>query len=161
MVRSTRPAVRDFIRREGGAVTVDYSVLLTGVVGVAIALAAYFTSELLQLNYNVGARLQQRETRPSFAYRPYDADVHRTFATLFSTLTDDELGQMSAWGNATRAEPPVTTEAELETYRDLDNAITAVYGSRSESRGESRDYDAALVERIVGKLGLADASLLD
>lgn len=160
-VRPMLPSVRRLLAGECGAVTVDYVVLVSGAAMLAAGLAAAYTNQLLQLNYNVAANVQERDTRPSFAYRPYDEGVHSTFATLFSTLTDGELSELSAWGNAKRSVPPAGTQDELETFRDLDNAITAVYGSRYKSRGDGDDYDAATLERIVAKLGLANASLPD
>ena len=162
MVRPVSPSpLRAFLAAETGAVTVDWTVLAAGTTGLGIALAAIYTDQILQLNYNVGANVQERDTRPSFAYVPYDPDVHETFATLFSTLTDEDLAQVSSWGNARRDNPPASTQEEVETFRDLDNAVTAVYGRRHESRGESAEYDQQALESIVVRLGLADASLLD
>ncbi len=160
MSRSVRSPVAAFAASEGGAVTVDYVVLVSGAAMLAAGLAAAYTNQVLQLNYNVAANMQQRETRPSFAYRPYDPEVHGIFATLLSTLTEGELQQMSGWGNAVRGDPP-QTDAEAERFRDLDNAITAVYASRYASRGEGADYHPAAVEGIAAKLGLAGGASQD
>lgn len=156
MSRQSPSPVTAFLACERGAVTVDYVVLVSGAAMLAAGLAAAYANQVLQLNYNVAANMQERETRPSFAYRPHDAGVHETFATLMSTLTDEELEQMSGWGNAVRLAPP-QGEAEAERFHDLDNAITAVYAGRYASRGGDTAYDAAEVEGIAVKLGLGRA----
>ncbi|MCK0167806.1 hypothetical protein MWU52_09630 [Jannaschia sp. S6380] len=142
-----------FLQDESGQVSVNFAVLAAGLAGLAASLAWLYADRIGQLNFNIGARVQERETRPSYAYVPYDILLHDHFKSQLSTLNDEDLEQLSSWGNATREERAALPEEQAGVLDDFDNAITIAHGERYKSRGADDSYNEAEVGRIFEDLG--------
>lgn len=147
---------QSFLRDESGTISVNFTVLAAGLAGLAASVAWLYADQIGQLNFNVGARIQERDTRPSYAYLPYDILLHEQFKTQLSALNDEDLETLSSWGNATRDERGVLPEEQAGMLDDFDNAITIAHGERYKSRGTGEDFDEGEVARIFEDLGYGD-----
>ncbi|CTQ31632.1 hypothetical protein [Jannaschia rubra] len=144
-----------FLHDETATVALNWVVLTAGLTGLAGAAMVVFSGEIDALSFNVGAGMQNREQRPSWAYKPHDQARYDGMRTALATLTRPELDAVSAWGNALRPYRDTVSGEDGEAFDDLDAAITANFGDRSLERGTETTADEQALAGAFAKLGVS------
>ena len=147
--------ITDFLRCETGAVAVDGVVLIAGATGMAMAAMAAYSDQLSLVSFNVGAGVQQRETRPSYAYVPHDGLAYSAYTQMIVALPTDDLGVLSAWANSVRAtRDQMTDPAAIAFFDDFDNAITIAHARRYTSRDTGTEFSQDDFDRVADAVGI-------
>lgn len=151
------PTIRSFAQSESGVVAVDFVVLTGAATGVAMATMAAFSAELGFVSGEVASQSQHRESRPSYAYRAHDEETYQRYTSVVSSLSNNDLAVLSAWGNATRAQSDALAGSNAQQFfEDFDQAITSAYANREQSRDdEVTEYDEYDLERVSRMLGFS------
>ena len=144
--------VRAFIRQESGTVAVDWVVLTASAAAMAGAAYAVMALDMRMLNEDMAGQMQERESRPAFAYMPYDAEAFTVYVKAFGSLEDAELDAVSALLNGMRDGRGAASNAERAAYDDLDEAVDKAYAARLKERPGSTAVDGKALDQAVARL---------